>query len=252
MPSFVCEERLAFGPWAAFERMLLRLIQHAGYDDVSLVGGPGDEGADIVGTMNGQRWVIQAKYRASGGAGASAVKEAVRAMRSYGASVAVGATNTYFTQEVYSYIQEAKRNGLDTRAWNGATLLKYSHALPTSSRAKRVLRAYQATAVDSIEGQRRDGAQRTLLIMATGLGKSVVASEVVQHELDRNPSQEVLVLAHTRDLVRQLEASFWPQLSKEHSTHLWTDGEEPSYSGGVVFAHLAIYRRCNPPWEAIY
>ena len=72
--------------------------------------------------------------------------------------------------------------------------------------------------------------------MATGLGKSLVANQLVVSELERNPMQEVLVLAHMTDLVRQLEQSSWSQLEKTYSTHLWTDGETPSYSGGVIFA----------------
>ena len=61
------------------------------------------------------------------------------------------------------------------------------------------------------------------------------------------PSQEVLVLAHTRDLVRQLEISSWSQLTKQFATHLWTEGEQPAFQGGVVFATwqsvLAAQRR---------
>src|SRR3546814_3505886 len=72
--------------------------------------------------------------------------------------------------------------------------------------------------------------------MATGLGKSMIANHLMANELRRNPYQEVLVLAHMNDLVRQLEQSSWSELPKEVSTHLWTDGEKPAYRGGAVFA----------------
>ena len=48
MAGFVCEERLTFGPWPALERMLARLVEHAGFHDVAIVGGSGDDGADVV------------------------------------------------------------------------------------------------------------------------------------------------------------------------------------------------------------
>jgi superfamily II DNA or RNA helicase len=250
MPGFVCEERLTFGPWAALERMLARLIEHAGFRDVVVVGGAGDNGADVVGTFNGARWVLQAKYRSSGGADSEGAKDAVRAMSTYGASTAVAATNTYFTQDAYSFLEASQRNNLDVRLWNGAYLLKYIRQLPDGSYARHDLRGYQAEAVERVEARRGEGARVGLVVMATGLGKSVVANELIAHELERNPAQEVLVLAHTRDLVRQLERGSWPQLQKHHATHLWTDGEEPAFSGGVVFATwqsvFAAHKRGEP------
>ena len=54
MPGFISHERLAFGPWQALERSLVRLIEHAGFGDVTLVGGTGDLGADVVGTAEQQ------------------------------------------------------------------------------------------------------------------------------------------------------------------------------------------------------
>lgn len=236
MSGFVCEERLTFGPWPAIERMLARLIEHAGFRDVVVVGGAGDNGADVVGTNNGSRWVLQAKYRSSGGADSEGPRDSVRAMSSYGASVAVAATNTYFTQDAYAYHNSTKLNNLDVRLWNGAYLLKFFRGLPDVSLARHDLRTYQTAAVESIESKRGHGAKQALLIMATGLGKSIVANELIANELERNPGQEVLVLAHTRDLVRQLEYSSWSQLPKQYATHLWTDGEKPAFHGGVVFA----------------
>lgn len=250
MPGFVCEERLTFGPWPALERMLARLIEHSGFSDVSVVGGTGDNGADVVGTLNGVRWVLQAKYRTSGGADSAGAREAVRAMSAYSASVSVAATNTHFTQDAYEYYEACRSNGIDVRLWNGAFLLKYFQQLSDASRAIRGLRSYQLEAVESVENRRANGARTGLVVMATGLGKSVVANELVANELDRNPQQEVLVLAHTRDLVRQLERGSWTQLQKHHSTHLWTDGEEPTFNGGVIFATwhsvFAAYKRGEP------
>lgn len=236
MAGFVSEERLTYGPWQALERMLVRLAEHSGFKDVALVGGAGDHGADVVGTFKGKRWVIQSKYRQSGCVDSSAAKEAVRALASYGGEVAVAATSQFFSPDAHSYQKSAKSNGIDLRLWNGAFLLDYYSKLPSRSKAYRELREYQVEAVDSIEKNRGCGESSGLVIMATGLGKSMVANQLIVNELERNPRQEVLVLAHTKDLVRQLEASAWPILEKQHSTHLWTDGEVPAYSGGVVFA----------------
>ncbi len=236
MAGFVSEERLTYGPWQAIERMLARLIEHSGFKDVTIVGGTGDHGADVVGTFKGKRWVVQSKYRNSGQIDKSAAEEAVRALGNYEADVAVAATNQTFTQDGYKYATQVKNDGIDLRLWNGAYLLDFYKKLPPISKALRTLKEYQSDAVDEVEQTRSKGATSALVVMATGLGKSLVASQLVLNELTRNSGQEVLVLAHTRDLVRQLEQAFWSQLDRKHSTHLWTDGEVPAYSGGVVFA----------------
>jgi superfamily II DNA or RNA helicase len=236
MSGFICEERLAYGPWAAMERSLARLVQHSGFTDVTIVGGAGDQGADVVGATGGQKWVLQSKYRKSGGMDSVAGREAVRSLGPYDAQVAVAVANTHFTPDAYSYHQATIANGIDLRLWNGDTLLDYFSQLPERSLAYREPRPYQIQAVQSVEQARAGGEKTALVLMATGLGKTMVANELIAAELSRNPAQEVLVLAHTTDLVRQLEQSSWSQLPKQHSTHLWTDGEVPAYKGGVVFA----------------
>ena len=236
MPGFVSEERLTYGSWPAFERAVARLAQHAGFKDVTLVGGAGDHGADVVATMQGKRWVLQAKYRYSGGIDSSGAQEAVHAAGKYDAGVSVLIANSYFYPDANNYQKKQKELGFDLRLWNGAYLLNAFDKLPDVSSSRQELRAYQVDAVDAVESRRGHGHPNALVVMATGLGKSVVATQLIANELRRNPRQEVLVLAHMSDLVRQLEISAWPQLEKSHSTHLWTDGERPAYRGGVVFA----------------
>ena len=46
--QFINLRRLQDGPWQAFERMIARFLEHGGFKDVTVVGGSGDLGADIV------------------------------------------------------------------------------------------------------------------------------------------------------------------------------------------------------------
>ena len=48
--QFLSYKRLNLGPWSAFERDLARLLEHGGFKDVEVVGGSGDQGADVVAT----------------------------------------------------------------------------------------------------------------------------------------------------------------------------------------------------------
>lgn len=236
MPHFLSIERLTYGPWAAFERAVARLVTHAGFKDVRLVGGSGDQGADVVGTFKRQKWILQAKYRNDGGVGTEAGVDAVRALGAYQADVAIGISNSYFYESAYQHQTSVKNDGLNLKLWNSDYLLKFFDQLPEFAKGQRDLREYQKKAVEAVESARSSGSKSALVIMATGLGKSMVASTLVANEYSRNPRQEVLVLAHMTDLVKQLEFSSWTQLSKHCSTHLWTDGERPSYQDGVVFA----------------
>ena len=183
-----------------------------------------------------QRWVLQAKYRGSGGVDSEGAREAINAAGEYDADVSVLAANTHFTPDAYDFQEEQKELGFDLRLWNGRYLLDFFSKLPEFSKKRKELRDYQAEAIDAVERARGHGERHALVVMATGLGKSMIANQLMANELRRNPEQEVLVLAHMNDLVRQLEQSSWSQLSKGISTHLWTDGEKPAYRGGVVFA----------------
>src|SRR5438552_13300588 len=111
MPDFLGIERLALGPWQALERALQRLLVHSGFTDVRIVGGTGDEGADIVGERNGKTWVVQAKFRSAGQlVGPDAVSEVTVAVDRYRGEVAVVATNSGFNSAA---IKQARRLSSD-------------------------------------------------------------------------------------------------------------------------------------------
>ena len=116
MPGFLGIERISQGPWQALERAIQRLLVHAGFDDVRLVGGTGDGGADVVANLKQQTWVIQSKYRSRNQVvGANVVDEVAIAIGIYGAEVAVVATNASVSKDA---IQRAKRLEMDYRYAN--------------------------------------------------------------------------------------------------------------------------------------
>ena len=111
MPGFLGIERISLGPWQALERAIQRLLIHAGFDDVRLVGGTGDGGADVVANFKERTWVIQSKFRSRNQAvGAKAVDEVATAIGRYGAEIAVVATNAVVFQGRHATCQET-RNG---------------------------------------------------------------------------------------------------------------------------------------------
>lgn len=69
--------------------------------------------------------------------------------------------------------------------------------------SKMKLRPYQETAVDSIFKSWEEF-QKTLLVLPTGTGKTVVFSKVAERSL-KNENDKVLVLAHREELLKQAE-----------------------------------------------
>lgn len=216
--------------------MIARYLEHRGVSDVSVVGGTGDKGADIVGSYNQKRWLVQAKFRSSGVIPRDAIEEAYNASWHYDANVLITATNQKFTSDALNYREELKGQGFDIRLWNKDNIIAFESALPVDSIFKRSLREYQLDAVKEIHASLESGANKGLVTLATGLGKTIVASTFISEYLEKNQNSKVLVLAHVIDLVRQLDRSCWSQFSKFIETHIWTDGELPVYSEGVTFA----------------
>lgn len=63
------------------------------------------------------------------------------------------------------------------------------------------MRPYQVAARDAILGQWKDGINRTLLILPTGTGKTIVFSKVIEDRVRQGGN--VLVLAHREELLQQ-------------------------------------------------
>ncbi|MDP6849083.1 MAG: DEAD/DEAH box helicase [Kiritimatiellia bacterium] len=103
----------------------------------------------------------------------------------------------------------------------------------------RTLRPYQAEASERLRNAMVD-IGRGQLVLATGLGKTVILAETVASLLRESliPENRVLVLAHTCPLVDQLLEAFWFQLPKWVSTHRFADHEIPAYWQGITFATI--------------
>ena len=101
------------------------------------------------------------------------------------------------------------------------------------------LRPYQVDAAERLRHALTD-VGRAQMVMATGLGKTVVMAEVVADLLadGRIAGDRVLVVAHTVPLVAQLHRSFWPHLPKWVPTHQLGESEQPTYWDGITFATI--------------
>ena len=106
------------------------------------------------------------------------------------------------------------------------------------------IRLYQQDASERLRDALIDTGQGQL-VLATGLGKTVIMAETVASLLrdGRVPGNRVLVLAHTCPLVDQLIQEFWFQLPRTVPTHRYADQETPAYWEGITFATIQSISR---------
>ena len=71
-------------------------------------------------------------------------------------------------------------------------------------------------------------------MVATGLGKTIIAAEIAARLWEKG-CRRALVLCHAQELALQLEQGFWPQLSKSIPTRYFFDGMPPLVYDGVNF-----------------
>lgn len=238
MPDgFMNRARLLHGPWQAFERDVARLMLQNGFAHVRIVGGTGDRGADVLGVQGDQLWVFQCKHTTATPPPKAAVGEVVEAGRFYHADRVVVAVSRPPTSAFIEEVEKYARHGLCIEVATPATLLDLMTNSPEYAPARHALRDYQREAAAALREALTDTG-RGQLVLATGLGKTVVMAEVVADLLrdDLIPHRRALVLAHTRDLVDQLHRSFWYQLPKWVQTQQFTGTERPVLWDGLVFA----------------
>ncbi|KMS74366.1 restriction endonuclease subunit R [Streptomyces viridochromogenes] len=217
-----------------FPRRIERLLWHLGFSDVSNIDGSGDEGGDILALHKGETWVVQCKWKRRGAVGADAVDEVARARDHYRAHKAVVVTNTRFSPDARQRVANLARLGPGILLWGGTDLTTSFDRVPP--RFGRVTpRPYQAEALQALTAD-LDASGRALLVLATGLGKTVVGGEVIAAHVRRDPQDQVLVVAHAKDLVQQLERALWRHLPKDVPTRLLTGDTRPDDLSGLTCA----------------
>jgi superfamily II DNA or RNA helicase len=247
---FLDSRRLLNGPWQAFERDTARLLIQNAFEDVRIVAGSGDMGADVLGVKDGHLWVIQCKFTSDGYADPKAVDEVVDSGRFYEADRFAVAMSRPCGPAMYAAADRWRRLGIRVELFQPATLMEMVRRSPEYPRSRRALRDYQDTIVRDVVASLRENG-RAQLVLATGLGKTVVMAETTA-QLFRDgviDSRRVLVLADKRELVEQLQREFWRQLPKSIPTHRLIGGEEPSFWDGITFATVqsALARVCTLP-----
>jgi superfamily II DNA or RNA helicase len=235
--GFLGTERLYNGPWQAFERAIGRLLIHRGWEHVAVIGGSGDNGADVIASSGKNEIVYQVKYRSSGGAvGKEIVEDIKRAMEFYGINNGSMVTNGYLSKGALDYLQNLRNNAYNISFIEGRKLLSIYENLPIKPVINPDMREYQALALDSILTAFNKGDRSALIVLATGLGKTFVAGKFLSQIYRKYSDMKVLVLANKDDLIKQFDIALWSHLPKTVATHLWDEKEKPIFNEGTTLA----------------
>ncbi|HEY8517464.1 MAG TPA: DEAD/DEAH box helicase family protein [Candidatus Binatia bacterium] len=100
----------------------------------------------------------------------------------------------------------------------------------------------QQAALDALAATRADGRKRGLVVMATGLGKTLLAAfdvEAVRESLGRMP--RVLFIAHRSELLEQAAAAF--RRTFPDARFGWFAADRSDTKGDVIFASVAKLSR---------
>lgn len=235
MTGFLSPESLLAGGPRGLSHASERALWHLGFTDVRLIDGAGDHGADLLAVRDREQWVIQCKFSSKGAIDRVGVDDAERARSRYGADRAVVVTNTSLNATAEARRKSLSSVGIKIDAWTGPTLEAIYAQMPAQVPTTYKLRDYQAMAAAEVEADLASNG-RALLVLATGLGKTVVGGEVIRRHLEANPGARVLVVAHMKELVEQLEKALWRHLDKNIPTQVLSGDNKPTSFEGVTVA----------------
>ncbi|WP_035847458.1 DEAD/DEAH box helicase family protein [Kitasatospora azatica] len=230
---FLAADELLRGGPVGLPHAVERALWYLGFNDVRVIDGAGDNGADLLAVRAREQWVFQCKWKANGKVDRTGIDDLERARTRYRADKAVLVTNTDVNQAAEERRRALNGVGIPITVWQGATLAAIGDRMPQTVPSQYALRPYQVAAADALERDlRTNGA--ALLVLATGLGKTVVGGEVISRHLAADPNARILVVAHMKDLVEQLEKAMWRHLPKSVPTRLLTGDSKPQLLNGVL------------------
>ena len=102
----------------------------------------------------------------------------------------------------------------------------------------KTLRKYQIECLEALAKTRAEGKKKALVVMASGLGKTLTAVFDVKKFLKSNPNARVLVLCHSADILDQIKNVFRGEFGDEYSYGLYNGNEKATHRTDFLFANL--------------
>ena len=116
-------------------------------------------------------------------------------------------------------------------------------------------RSYQVECLEALENARKRGKKKALVVMASGLGKTLTAVFDVKEFLKDNLNARVLVLCHSADILGQIKEVFKGEFGDEYSYGMYNSFEKAAHRTDFLFANLqsiSSHRKDFSPGEFDY
>lgn len=103
-------------------------------------------------------------------------------------------------------------------------------------------RNYQQACLNCLNQARRQGARKALVVMASGLGKTLTGAFDIREFLGSAPNSRVLVTCHSAAILTQTKAVFQSMFGDEYSYGMYNGLEKAAHRTDFLFANLqSIY-----------
>ena len=104
-------------------------------------------------------------------------------------------------------------------------------------------RIYQKACLDALKNARASGKTRALIVMASGLGKTLTGIFDIQEYLANVPNGRILVLCHSAAILTQTRDAFKEIFGDEYSYGMYNGFEKAPHRTDFLFANLQSVNR---------
>ncbi|MFH0985928.1 MAG: DEAD/DEAH box helicase family protein [Candidatus Omnitrophota bacterium] len=201
----------------AFEHEIAEKLKARNFTHVKVTKASGDYGADILAYKDGLEHVFQCK-KYKGTVGFQGVKDVSTAMEVYGADKGVLVCDTQFSKAAYNAVKQIDKpielvDLEKIKSWK----------LEKIKAPKYKPHSYQKKILTSLIKHRKKGNKSALLVLATGLGKTLVAAWDLRNQIKKG--QKALFLVHRKDILVDNAEKF----------HLVINPKEEKFKFGIYY-----------------
>lgn len=214
-----------------FEHEIAEKLKGQGFAHVKVTKASRDYGADILAFKDGLEYVVQCKkYR--GTVGFNAVKDIATAMDIYQADRGILVCDTSFSKSAHKAVEMIDKPielmGLEEiRSWK-AQKIEHVNYRPFP---------YQKSILSKLDKHRKEGNHSALLVMATGLGKTLVAAWDLKNQIRKG--KKALFLVHRKDILVDNAEKFHSVINEKKESFkfgIYFAGKKFKKEGDVVFS----------------
>lgn len=177
----------------AFENEVAEKLKRQGFTHVKVTKASRDYGADILAFKDGLEYVVQCK-KYKGTVGYSGVKDVSTAMDIYQADRGILVCDTTFSRPAYEAVKKIDKP-IELITLEEIKTWKTKEAKPTKYKPF----SYQKSILTKLAKHRKQGNSSALLVMATGLGKTLLAAWDLKNQIKKG--ERALFLVHRKDIL---------------------------------------------------